>query len=1040
MAATRSNKWHPKLEKRDIPADGDFASFLKHLPASAIIDAEPVPFEHAFAPWLHCLHKQLESHCPQYTEICTKKARGHMIRSVLVKLQKYIGLALQLDFNHQRPDRFFSLFLPPANSHGNTGGDTQYRQYVKKIIRDGWKDFFRRFPVAGTLMDTVLSDSYTYFRSFLEHFASDRYRLYAVSGISPSVLPVIDGLESGLSDPHQGGRTVLKLTFETTDTDIDGPKGCFYKPRSFSIDRAWENALAWLGGKTGLTFLTPRGIDGQDYCWVEPLANQSLDSPETGALYYRRAGAILAGLYVLGGTDFHQENVIACGSHPVLIDVETLLCPLVRPFVYDALDDRQTRAVLSLDADNVMRTFLLPMWISTGNNVFHDYGGFTPADKRRFAMYKWVHVNTDQMQRIKAPGSTQSLANIPHYRGRRIPLTDHMDAFMEGFRTAYRVFMIHGHEVEKDDGGWTALKHCTFRVLPRTTQIYENMSRRLASASLLKNHDRFQREVEKLSRAFRHPDIPPHRQRELEAVARLERDALMRHDIPVLHARATDLAARRGDRIILDDFFLVDGWHEFLRRLNKLDENDLAFQTGLISASFSMRYPAEIADNIAPDRTLSWKNAPPCSKERFMEEAALIAHDIAGRAMERNGRTLWLSRKFDPMTHLLTIGPTDDGLYEGTVGIGLFLACWENITGNRRYHDLAQSCFQPVFELTDRMAREDGRIAVGLGIGSGVSGIAWSLLLGSRLLNTPSLYELALNLIEGTIKGLTSCLQQDQTCDVMGGSAGMILTLVNCFMRHGPGDAPKDREYRDRFGRAGLLNLARLCGDNLLKKRVCFKNRMLWPSNYAHQPLTGFAHGAAGYACAMLRLYGVTRDKRCMDAAIEAIDYERSVYVSKANNWPDFRVNHDVPKGQTVFMSGWCAGAPGIGMARLMTLDILDTPGVRQDIENALAFTSDRLFDPGAADHFCCGTSGRVAFLLEAGIGLHRQNMIESAFAGASYMVHRAKEIGRYTFSGDINGPVFSPGLYTGLAGVGMTFMRLAHPDKVPSLMAPGII
>jgi lantibiotic modifying enzyme len=43
--------------------------------------------------------------------------------------------------------------------------------------------------------------------------------------------------------------------------------------------------------------------------------------------YYQRSGMLLGLLYVLGGTDMHHENLVACGEHPVLIDLEASASP-----------------------------------------------------------------------------------------------------------------------------------------------------------------------------------------------------------------------------------------------------------------------------------------------------------------------------------------------------------------------------------------------------------------------------------------------------------------------------------------------------------------------------------------------------------------------------------------------------------------------------------------------------------------------------------------------------------------------------------------
>ena len=547
-----SNHSYADLYPSDIPVDGNIDIILNALPVFTFIEEKPIPFEHAFAPWLHCLHRQLVDHCPAYTECCTEMVRSHMIRAFLIKLCDYFALALQSDFSKQRPDWMLSWFL----SSGKNGNETnqassspnvQYQRYVKGIVSDGWKSFFRRFPVTRELIRTLLTNRFNYYKTFLQHFASDCESVTQFLG-SDEKTALLDRLEFDLSDPHQGGQTVIKVTLE-------GGKQVFYKPRSFEVDRAWQHALTWMGDKLNLTFRTPNALEGRDYCWVEPLENKSLNCPEEGSLYYRRAGAILGAVYVLAGTDFHQENIIACGSHPILIDVETLLRPLVRPFNYDIFDETQKKAMLALENDSVMRTFLLPMWTPMGNHLFQDYGGLTPADDLEFTVHTWLDVNTDRMQRTQKLSRNRQLPNIPHYKGKQILVTDHIEDLIDGFRSAGRVLMENREALSGASSPWNALKTCTFRVLPRNTQIYTNMSRRLASASLLKSPDTFNEELEKMSTAFRSEDIPATRRQELEKVARLERDALRQHDIPVIHAHPTDLAACVGKKNHLGRFF-----------------------------------------------------------------------------------------------------------------------------------------------------------------------------------------------------------------------------------------------------------------------------------------------------------------------------------------------------------------------------------------------------------------------------------------------------------------------------------------------------
>jgi lantibiotic modifying enzyme len=125
-------------------------------------------------------------------------------------------------------------------------------------------------------------------------------------------------------------------------------------------------------------------------------------------------------------------------------------------------------------------------------------------------------------------------------------------------------------------------------------------------------------------------------------------------------------------------------------------------------------------------------------------------------------------------------------------------------------------------------------------------------------------------------------------------------------------------------------------------------------------------------------------------------------------------------------MGGWCSGAPGIGLARLSAPGAPGDGHIRRDIDAALAFTTNPANLPGARDHLCCGLSGGVDFLLEAARARSEPSLLREAERRMAIMIARAAANGGYAFPVDDMGAVFSPGLFTGLSGVGYTALRLA--------------
>jgi lantibiotic modifying enzyme len=106
--------------------------------------------------------------------------------------------------------------------------------------------------------------------------------------------------------------------------------------------------------------------------------------------------------------------------------------------------------------------------------------------------------------------------------------------------------------------------------------------------------------------------------------------------------------------------------------------------------------------------------------------------------------------------------------------------------------------------------------------------------------------------------------------------------------------------------------------------------------------LAGIAHGAAGIAWALTKLWTVTGLDKLKDAAIGGIEYERSLFSAAEGNWLDLRrdaAEHATNGGKSKFMASWCHGAPGIGMARIATLQNLPLTGTQEEIEVALRTT-----------------------------------------------------------------------------------------------------
>ncbi|HEY4590478.1 MAG TPA: lanthionine synthetase LanC family protein, partial [Thermoanaerobaculia bacterium] len=154
----------------------------------------------------------------------------------------------------------------------------------------------------------------------------------------------------------------------------------------------------------------------------------------------------------------------------------------------------------------------------------------------------------------------------------------------------------------------------------------------------------------------------------------------------------------------------------------------------------------------------------------------------------------------------------------------------------------------------------------------------------------------------------------------------------------------------------------------------------------------------------------------------------------EVGNWRDARdldeVRVAVRVGEEVYMTAWCHGSTGIGQARLAGLDLQDDAEVRAEIEAALVDTLRNGF--GQNHSLCHGDLGNLDLLLEAARRLDAARWQPEVDRLTASILDSMDDRG--WLCGVALG-VETPGLMTGLAGIGLGLLRLADPDRVPDLL-----
>ena len=336
----------------------------------------------------------------------------------------------------------------------------------------------------------------------------------------------------------------------------------------------------------------------------------------------------------------------------------------------------------------------------------------------------------------------------------------------------------------------------------------------------------------------------------------------------------------------------------------------------------------------------------------FLETANEIGRRLSQEAVWYEDRCNWMGAKpyisanSRPGTSYNALGPE---LYSGTSGVALFLAELHAATGNDAARHTALGAIRQALSRTDTLPLSNR-----LGLYTGWMGIAFAAARVGIVLGKEELLHRALQLLQLFVREN----QGECEFDILTGSAGAIVALV---------------VLRDILDDASLLDSAVRLGDELLRTANKTDVGYSWksPTFSNHRNLTGFSHGTAGVAHALLELFCATGDSKYCSAAEQALSYERHWFDAEAGNWPDFREEPGQGKRRKrplSFATTWCHGAPGIALSRLRAYQILKDETCKAEARIGLQ-TTHKMVEMWLASEtgnysLCHGLAGNAEVLL----------------------------------------------------------------------------
>lgn len=423
----------------------------------------------------------------------------------------------------------------------------------------------------------------------------------------------------------------------------------------------------------------------------------------------------------------------------------------------------------------------------------------------------------------------------------------------------------------------------------------------------------------------------------------------------------------------------------------------------------------------------------------YLDTASRIGAQLAREAVWDGRRCNWFGAMHEQFGGVMqqgmgTLGPC---VYDGTAGIGLFLARLYQATGDTVFARTAAGAVEHALSRQGDVPRE-----VALGYYTGVFGIGHAGVQVGAAIDDADMVVRALALVKAATELNT---EGRFVLDVMSGYAGTVAPLL---------------AMHQAYGHQWLLDGALRAGKVLLAHAVESERGISWDTTSelarmvalmgmpaelaasltptAERPhLTGFSHGSAGIAWALLELGTASGNAAMVRAARGGIAYEDSWFDGACGQWSDLRCDHGQPQTQSAANIAWCHGASGIALTRLRALQLTGDAHYMASLQAAMRITAKAIEGNLAGENnfsLCHGLAGDAEIFLR----------IASQFGdpASKALVERVAAYGQAQFDqperpwpSGTNDRKENPGLMLGLAGTGYFYLSAANPARTPSIM-----
>lgn len=530
---------------------------------------EVITFEEIVIPFVTVFRKHLMAATQEAYQLLTPAAHKAVERFLIRQISMTMGQVLFHEFRQHMTDHLGEKGL--LNKAPDLPEGHYYRLFVSKLQRDNLQSFFQKYPVLARITSNLLHLHIEAFTRFLLRLEADRPAIKEYFELN-SELGKVERLQLGISDPHKGGEGVMILHFAQNLKLV-------YKPRSMKMGVAYNDLCEWVNARLEPKLKVLKILPGDEYGWIEFASGDTCESEAAVKRYYERAGILLGITYLLDSTDFHAENIIASGEHPVLVDHETMLQPQL--IVQKPTLTPEEQAKHKLMFKSVLRPALLPMNCKAANiqnDSMSGFGGIEDAENEVWAM-ECQYKNTDRMALGRKRHLHKVTSNLPKLGDKIERLPKYRKSLVKGFQKIYDLFIQERAVMLGAESPFNPLRDIQVRFLFRTTHVYTSILNNLLLPKYLKDGTHYGLRLELIARAFLTRENAPG----YWAMLAAERGAMLNRDVPFFQVNSSENHLLVDNQHRVDSYFHSSCHSYLIEKLNSMGKDDYTYQLDIIN-------------------------------------------------------------------------------------------------------------------------------------------------------------------------------------------------------------------------------------------------------------------------------------------------------------------------------------------------------------------------------------------------------------------------------------------------------------------------